>query len=154
MKKIVTALVCLFLSNCSPDSKTHNIETIAEEYVRLVLQVGQYDSAVVDAYFGPEEWKPSEQKVVVFPQETLVHSANDLFDKCTVLLEPKNPNVNASRIKMLQKQLIALRTKAEMIGGKTYSFDEEAALLYDAEPPFYPLSYFDKLLDEMDQLLN
>ena len=54
---------------------------------------------------------------------------------------------------MLQRQLIALRTKVEMIGGKTYSFDEEAALLYDAEPPFYPLSYFDKLLDEMDQLL-
>jgi len=154
MKKIVTALVCLFLSSCSPDSKTHNIDTIAEEYVRLVLQVGQYDSAVVDAYFGPEEWKPSEQKATVFPLETLVHSANDLYDKGTVLLESKNPNVNASRIEMLQKQLIALRTKVEMIGGKTYSFDEEAALLYDAEPPFYPLSYFDKLLDEMDQLLD
>tara|TARA_B110000037_G_scaffold25659_1_gene30049 strand:- start:196 stop:315 length:120 start_codon:yes stop_codon:yes gene_type:complete len=38
---------------------------------------------------------------------------------------------------MLQRQLIALRTKVEMIGGKIYSFDEEAALLYDAEPPFY-----------------
>jgi len=54
---------------------------------------------------------------------------------------------------MLQKQLTALITKVEMIRGKTYSFDEEAALLYDVEPPFFPLSYFYKLLDEMDQLL-
>jgi|TARA_B110000971_G_scaffold161757_1_gene165319 hypothetical protein len=38
---------------------------------------------------------------------------------------------------MLQKQLITLRAKVEMIGGKTYSFDEEAELLYDAEPTFY-----------------
>ena len=38
---------------------------------------------------------------------------------------------------MLQKQLITLITKVQMTGGKTYSFDEEAALLYDAEPPFY-----------------
>mgnify|MGYP001578322697 FL=1 len=147
-------LICLLLANCSTKLKPDSIEVIAEEYVRLVLQVGQYDSAVVDAYFGPEEWKPNEQKAAIFPEETLVNSANDLLSKCKTLLDSKSPNLNVRRVEMLQKQLIALRTKVQMIGGKTYSFDEEAALLYDAEPPFYPLSYFDKLLDEMDQLLN
>ncbi len=154
MKKILLIFIGVFLTNCKSTPSPTTIEVIAEDYVRLVLKVGQYDSAVVDAYFGPEEWQPSEQKANVFPQETLVNSANALIDKCTVLLESKNPNINQPRIEMLQKQLIALRTKVEMIGGKTYSFDEEAALLYDAEPPFYPLSYFDKLLDTMDQLLG
>jgi hypothetical protein len=154
MKKTFLVLICLLLANCSTKLKPASIEVIAEEYVRLVLQVGQYDSAVVDAYFGPEEWKPNEQKAAIFPEETLVNSANDLLSKCKTLLDSKSPNLNIRRVEMLQKQLIALRTKVQMIGGKTYSFDEEAALLYDAEPPFYPLSYFDKLLDEMDQLLN
>ena len=154
MKNTFLVLICLLLANCSTKLKPDSIEVIAEEYVRLVLQVGQYDSAVVDAYFGPEEWKPNEQKVAIFPEDTLVNSANDLLSKCKTLLESKKPNLNIRRVEMLQKQLIALRTKVQMIGGKTYSFDEEAALLYDAEPPFYPLSYFDKLLDEMDQLLS
>ena len=154
MKNTFLVLICLLLANCSTKLKPDSIEVIAEEYVRLVLQVGQYDSAVVDAYFGPEEWKPNEQKAAIFPEETLVNSANDLLSKCKTLLDSKSPNLNIRRVEMLQKQLIALRTKVQMISGKTYSFDEEAALLYDAEPPFYPLSYFDKLLDEMDQLLN
>ena len=154
MKNTFLVLICLLLANCSTKLKPDSIEVIAEKYVRLVLQVGQYDSAVVDAYFGPEEWKPNEQKAAIFPEETLVNSANDLLSKCKTLLDSKSPNLNIRRVEMLQKQLIALRTKVQMIGGKTYSFDEEAALLYDAEPPFYPLSYFDKLLDEMDQLLN
>ena len=154
MKNTFLALICLLLANYSTKLKPDSIEVIAEEYVRLVLQVGQYDSAVVDAYFGPEEWKPNEQKAAIFPEETLVNSANDLLSKCKTLLDSKSPNLNIRRVEILQKQLIALRTKVQMIGGKTYSFDEEAALLYDAEPPFYPLSYFDKLLDDMDQLLN
>ena len=154
MKNTFLALICLLLANYSTKLKPDSIEVIAEKYVRLVLQVGQYDSAVVDAYFGPEEWKPNEQKAAIFPEETLVNSANDLLSKCKTLLDSKSPNLNIRRVEMLQKQLIALRTKVQMIGGKTYSFDEEAALLYDAEPPFYPLSYFDKLLDDMDQLLN
>ena len=154
MKNTFLVLICLLLANCSTKLKPDSIEVIAEEYIRLVLQVGQYDSAVVDAYFGPEEWKPNEQKAAIFPEENLVNSVNDLLSKCKTLLVSKSPNLNIRRVEMLQKQLIALRTKVQMIGGKTYSFDEEAALLYDAEPPFYPLSYFDKLLDEMDQLLN
>ena len=56
MKNTFLALICLLLANCSTKLKPDSIEVIAEEYVRLVLQVGQYDSAVVDAYFGPEEW--------------------------------------------------------------------------------------------------
>ena len=67
MKKIFLILICIFFSNCNPKPSPTSIEVIAEEYVRLVLQVGQYDSAVVDAYFGPDEWKPSEQKANVFP---------------------------------------------------------------------------------------
>ena len=32
------------------------MNTLAEQYVRLVLAVGQHDADYVDAYYGPPEW--------------------------------------------------------------------------------------------------
>ena len=73
MKKIISTYKILFLTilallsiSCG-DKKEHrqiseleiNMNSIAEEYVKLVLKVGQYDSLYVDAYYGPEEWIPS-----------------------------------------------------------------------------------------------
>ena len=33
------------------------MNAIAEQYVKLVLALGQHDPAYVDAYYGPAEWK-------------------------------------------------------------------------------------------------
>ena len=33
------------------------LNSIAEQYVKLVLAVGQYDADYVDAYYGPVEWQ-------------------------------------------------------------------------------------------------
>ena len=33
------------------------MDTIAEQYVKLVLALGQHDADYVDAYYGPPEWK-------------------------------------------------------------------------------------------------
>src|SRR5215210_1000124 len=33
------------------------MNAIAEQYVKLVLALGQHDSDYVDAYYGPPEWK-------------------------------------------------------------------------------------------------
>ncbi|QSE99308.1 hypothetical protein JR347_02590 [Fulvivirga lutea] len=40
-----------------------------------------------------------------------------------------------------------------MIAGKTYDFDKEAQLLYDAEPPQYTEEHFDQLLSKLDSLV-
>ena len=32
------------------------MNTIAEQYVKLVLAVGQHDADYVDAFYGPAEW--------------------------------------------------------------------------------------------------
>ena len=54
---------------------------------------------------------------------------------------------------MFRKQLLAVKTKLEMMGGKTYTFDQEAQLLYDAKPPHYSQAHFDSLLTDLDQAL-
>ncbi len=33
------------------------VDRIAEDYIKLVLAIGQHDSDYVDAYYGPPEWK-------------------------------------------------------------------------------------------------
>ena len=37
--------------------KSNAMGTIAEQYVKLVLALGQHDADYVDAYYGPPEWK-------------------------------------------------------------------------------------------------
>lgn len=153
MKKYIVTLVLILVFSCKTNSNDPNIDKVVEDYVRLVLEIGQYDDSFVDAYFGPEEWKPIRDKANMFPLDNFVQGSNKLLNQCDVMLESKDSYVEVARIKMLKKQLIAVRTKVEMIGGKTYTFDEEAKLLYDAEPPHFSASYFDSLLEDLDSLL-
>ncbi len=153
MKKYLVIILVLIITSCKSSSNPQSIDIIAEDYVKLVLEIGQYDNAFVDAYFGPEEWKPIEPKSQTLPLDSFVQRANKLISQCDVLLASDDPDLEVARINMLKKQLIAVRTKTEMLGGKIYSFDEEAKLLYDAEPPHFSLSHFDELLVGLDSLL-
>ena len=38
-----------------------SMDSIAQQYVRLVLALGQHDADYVDAYYGPPEWKTEAQ---------------------------------------------------------------------------------------------
>ncbi len=151
MKKPLVIILVLFITSCKPNQPT--IDNIAENYVKLVLEIGQYDDTFVDAYFGPEDWKPTEVKSEILPLDNFVERANTLINQCDLLLVSGDPNLEIARINMLKKQLIAVRTKTEMIGGKLYTFDEEAKLLYDAEPPHFSMAHFNELLIGLDSLL-
>ena len=153
MKKYLLIILVLMITSCKSNSTTPSIDTIAENYVKLVLEIGQYDNAFVDAYFGPEQWRPTAPKADILPLDDFVERANTLISQCDALLHLDDANLEIARINMLKKQLIAVRTKTEMIGGKVYTFDEEAKLLYDADPPHFSLPYLDKLLIGLDSTL-
>ena len=153
MKKYLLIILVLIITSCKSNSNAPSIDTIAENYVKLVLEIGQYDNAFVDAYFGPEQWRPTAPKADILPLDDFVERANTLISQCDALLHLDDANLEIARINMLKKQLIAVRTKTEMIGGKVYTFDEEAKLLYDADPPHFSLPYLDKLLIGLDSTL-
>ena len=153
MKKYIVILVLILVTSCKTNSNKPSMDKVVENYVRLVLEIGLYDSSFVDAYFGPEEWKPTEAKADTFPMDNFVQRSNALLDQCDALLHSSDPDLEVNRVNMLKKQLIAVRTKVEMIGGKSYTFDDEAKLLYDAEPPHFNASHFDDLLVDLDRLL-
>jgi len=127
------------------------MNAVAEGYVKLVLAVGQHDSAYVDAYYGPDAWKSQAERQKK-PLEDIDAEAERLIrdagprpagaDEMTVL-----------RHDYLVKQLQALRARVRMLSGGKMTFDEESAALYDAVAPTHPDSYFQAALDDLNRRL-
>ncbi|HSP05795.1 MAG TPA: hypothetical protein VLR94_01400, partial [Acidobacteriota bacterium] len=61
--------------------------------------------------------------------------------------------LNLLRYQYLEKQLVAVQARIEMLQGRKLTFDEESAALYDATAPAHPESWFQERLAEVDALL-
>ncbi len=155
-------LATFFLSSCSEqkNKSSKNLEAsmnkVAENYVKLVLKIGIYDSDYADSYYGPAEWKPetksSSKSDSAFIQN-LYDEAGKLLDTLESLSEEKADEIQTLRYRYLYKQILAARTKVFMLAGGKLSFDEEAKALYDAEVLTHDSSYFQNIIDEIEKLL-
>ncbi|HNP19281.1 MAG TPA: hypothetical protein PKL31_12650 [Fulvivirga sp.] len=155
MRNLIIAIgLSLLLFACNKAPETPSMEKMAEDYVRLVLEIGQYDSDFVDAYYGPEEWKPSTEKADKLPSDDLMARTEVLLKQCDEIDTTAISELEKARLTMFIKQLTAVKTKLEMMSGKIYSFDEEAKLLYDTEPPHYSAAHFDSLLSNLEAVLS
>jgi hypothetical protein len=123
-----------------------SMNSFAEQYVRLTLQVGQHDADYVDAYYGPPEWKPSGEKTRL---ESLRKQAADLLQQVAAAPEP-NDDMTRLRHQYLRTQLTAMNARLRMLAGERLSFDEESRALYDATAPVLPESQFQQVLDELE----
>lgn len=154
MKKVFLSIfILLALASCQPTSQPVSMDKIAEDYVKLVLEIGQYNTDFVDAYYGPEEWKPNTQKAELIPSDDFITRANAMLSLTDQVNSSGFSTLENARLTMLKKQLLAVRTKVEIMAGKTFNFDEEALLLYDARPPHNDQAYFDALLNDLDAAL-
>ena len=90
MPKIYSVLlpfILLFLLSCAKkEQKTEaqQLNSLAENYVRLGLTIGQYDADFVDAYYGPDSLKTAISKSSIFPKE-LINNQKD-YDKTIEVL--------------------------------------------------------------------
>ena len=122
------------------------MNTIAEQYVRLTLQVGQHDPDYVDAYYGPPEWKPAEKANL----DELGPRAAQLLKQVGSRPEPAE-EIERLRQRYLHAQLSAMDARLRMLKGERLSFDDETRALYNATAPVLPESEFQKTLDEMER---
>ena len=129
-----------------------DLSQIAERYVRLVLQTGQHDADVVDAYYGPEALRPDEGAKTPLPD--LLAAAAALQTETAAMVLPRDADeLTRLRQRYLAGQLLAMHTKLRMLNGERFSFDEESRLLYDAVAPVNPESSFEQTLGELDALI-
>lgn len=156
MKYVITAITLLLTVTLSHAQLKKDYKTmmngIAEQYVRLILDIGQHDPDYVDAYYGPKEWQEASKKMHY--QLTALHDRCDaIINRLKRVRVPKKDLQQTLRKTYLQKQLGAAYAKIEMLMGTKFSFDEEAKRLYDAVPPKYSELHFTKILSELSSIL-
>lgn len=128
------------------------LDTLAARYARLVLAVGCHDADYVDAFYGPPEWRVEA--------DTERASLEVIRDRATQALEELEAVPEASldeglrmRRTFLLKQVRSLIARAAMLGGHSYTFDEESSLLYDAVAPVHPDDDFKRAIAALSDLL-
>ena len=135
------------------------MDSMAEQYVKLVLALGQHDKDYVDAYYGPSEWKKAADGSKL-DLDTIGSRARSLATEiarqpssqsATRSSDGKNADVMRLRVQYLERQLLALSARVRMLKGERLSFDEESRALYDAVAPTYPESHFQQILDRLDK---
>jgi hypothetical protein len=164
MKQIffILVFISVFIFNCSEKKESTTLSklemkmnTIAEDYIKLALEIGKYNHDFVDAYFGPEKLKPSVDNSE-FTQETfeqLNFKVNKLLDDLESLSEFPANEIERQRFTYLYKQLLACKTIIYMLNGMTLTFDEELNALYDIEIGYKDESYFKDILEKLNTLL-
>lgn len=162
-KILLMSLIAMTLFACNQNKEKRiptdlelKMNMIAEDYVKLVLNIGQYDADFVDAYYGPKKWRENLKSGLSFDStayKELSAKADELMNKLESLAEYKATELETLRYRYLYKQLLACKTKIFMLNGILLPFDEETKALYDASAPIHNNEYFQKTIDELDKIL-
>ena len=156
---IAGLMIAAALSSCSgsdPEAQRAAVDRVAESYVKLSLVLGQYDPDYVDAYTGPDEWKPAplpEEKDNVIPAADLAAKADalvaglDAVDLCALT------DLEKRRVRFLRAHILSMKARAELAGGKKMTFDEESKALYDAVAEPADIASLDAALAGLDALI-
>lgn len=163
-KTIIFFTAALFLASCGSKKDLNNFKRldakmneISENYVKLVLRIGQLDSDFVDAYYGPDSLKPDDKLSTRDDSLKVRNECNaetdTLLNKLEALKHYRADEMLTLRYRFLYKQLLAVKAKLFMISGGTLPFDEESKALYDAVAPAYGKEHFQEIIDKLNKIL-
>jgi hypothetical protein len=126
-----------------------NIDAMAEEYVKLVLAMGQHDTDYVDAYYGPPEWKRAADAAKLGLDAIAARAA--VLGETLGQVPSDGDELERLRHEYLQRQLSAVSARIRMLRGERLTFDEESKALYDAVAPTLPESHFQDVLAKLEK---
>ncbi len=154
MRLVAMIALSLISLTAAPQRKDYkeSLNEAAEQYVRLILDIGQHDPDFVDAYYGPKEWQDAA-KTMSYRFTALLDRSEAIIARVKRIRVPKKDEKLTLRKTYLLKQLIAAQTKVQMLNGTKYTFDEEAKRLYDVVPPKNSENHFTAVLKELDRAL-
>lgn len=154
--KFLFVTIILFAScnyNSAKQTEQQKLNALAEKYVRLGLTIGQYDSAFVDAYYGPDSLKPQTAKSETFPKDSLLASVDILKAETGTLAENTTNDTIRLRANWLVQQLTAFGRRIRIFTGELKPFDEESIELFGVTAPVYDEAHFKTLIASLDSLL-
>ena len=152
---IVALTLAILATSCRVQEKTatapERLDSIAREYVRLGLSIGQYDGDFVDAYYGPDSLRPAKTDTAQFPKEAFLQKTADLKEALAAIATGED--TLARRAGWLNAQLTAFERRIHVFAGTFVPFDSESKELFDAVAPVYDEKHFQDLITRLDKLL-
>lgn len=147
MKKFLIAAAAMAFAG---SAFAATVQDVAERYVKLVLAIGVHDPAYVDAYYG----SPQLQEQVTRDRQDLPAIRAGIEQALSELAPQRARDASeALRIAFLNKQLQSMLTRVDMLGGKTFKFDDESRRLYDAVSPHHDRAYYTRIVRQIDKML-
>ncbi|WP_444894796.1 hypothetical protein [Microbulbifer sp. SSSA005] len=135
-----------------PDSGDSAMDSLAQAYVLLVLELGNHDDSYVDAYYGPAELRETATKSKASAAD-IARRGESLLAELPAVIDGDG-SIENLRMHYLKTQLRALVFHARSLAGESpRSFANEARTLYDTEPPQQDLESFEPMLEELEVLL-
>lgn len=148
---LLVAFGCTQNQGSKPSAHTE-LNVIAIEYVRLGLDIGQYDPAFVDAYYGPDSLKPTGTPNKVFPKDSLLKAVDNLVSKLAVFDTVSNDTVK-NRALWIKGQLRAFSRRIRIVSGEFGTFEEETKDLYGVTVPVNDEAHFKSIVSSLDKHL-
>ena len=151
---LFTTCVAILAAGAAPqmnrgDVQTKSMDSVAPEYVKLVLALGQHDTDYVDAYYGPPEWKRAAETAKL-PLDTIAARVSSLSADLAGI-RTSDDEMERLRHEYLTRQLSAMAARIRMLRGERLTFDEESKALYDAVAPTLPESHFEGILAKLEK---
>lgn len=104
---------------------------LVRRYVELGLRLGRHDDGIVDAYYGPPEWRAAIADEPVRPPGELAAEARRLLGD---LDGGADPEVEGQRRVWLRSQLVGLWTVCRVLDGEAIPYLEEVEACYGVRP--------------------
>jgi len=150
---VAGVVLLLAAASILAQQRDNAMNTLAEQYVRLVLAVGQHDTDYVDAYYGPPAWR-TEAETAKAPLSAIASRAAALAEAMAAAAPGESADeLVRLRHQYLARQLESLRARVSMLSGATLRFDEESKALYDAVAPVHTEAEFSMILADLESKL-
>ena len=127
---------------------SESIDSLARDYVRLQLAIGEKEEGYIDAYYGPPALQ-AEGKALAARSGLPALAA-----QVAELRARLGTSAGDSRRKaFLDAQLVAAATRLRMLQGEKLPFADEAQGLFGVRPAIRPLTDYDPVLARLEALV-
>ncbi len=152
MRLLALPFVLFFAIFASAAERRTTLDEAAQDYVRLVLEIGAHEKDFVDAYFGPPEWRIEAE---AHPRNIseLKAEADRIQSTLSAMDTSAQQLMEHRRNAWLKANVASARSRLDIIEGVRFRFREEATRLFALTPGLRPLESYDPVLERIEALL-
>jgi hypothetical protein len=152
MIRLLVLAAALLASPAAAQPRRDSLDSIARDYVKMTLEIGEREPGYVDAYYGPPEWAQAAKKAPrALP--ALASQAHSLVHRASAIAPSRLAPMERRRRAFLLAQLHAAETRLRMLQGEKLSFVEEAKGEFGVDVKTRPLSSYDPVLERIAKLV-